>query len=228
MTPRSRRRSSTCNFCNITSPIAGRTGLRRVDVGNLIHSGDATGIVTVSQLHPIAVTFTLPQDDLPAIHDAMHAGPVPVFAYTADDKQLLAEGKLLTIDNEIDQATGTIKLKAEFPNQDDKLWPGQFVNVRMQTETLKNALAVPSAAVQRGPQGLYVYVVKPDSTVAMQPIQVQQDDGKIGGDRERPRRRRADRRERPIPAAIRQPRRRERDRLGELTIRRPPTKDLTR
>jgi membrane fusion protein, multidrug efflux system len=166
------------NFCNITSPITGRVGLRMVDVGNLIHSNDQTGIVTVSQLQPIAVTFTLPQDDLPVIHQAMQAGAVPIFAYTADDKRQLGQGKLLTIDNQIDQATGTIKLKAEFPNEDSALWPGQFVNVRMQAATLKNALTVPSAAVQRGPQGLYVYLVKPDSRVAMQPVEVQQDDGK--------------------------------------------------
>jgi membrane fusion protein, multidrug efflux system len=167
------------NFCNITSPIEGRTGLRLVDVGNLIHASDATGIVNVSQLHPIAVTFTLPQDDLPAVQDSMHAGTVPVFAYTADNKTKLGEGKLLTVDNQIDQTTGTIKLKAEFPNEDNHLWPGQFVNVRMQINVLHNALTVPSAAVQRGPSGLYVYLVKPDSTVAMQPVEVQQDDGAV-------------------------------------------------
>ncbi len=164
-------------FCNITSPITGRTGLRLVDPGNLIHSSDSTGIVTITQLQPIAVLFTLPQDDLPAIHDAMHAGAVPVFAYTADDRTELDRGKLLTIDNQIDQATGTIRLKAEFPNTDDRLWPGQFVNVRMQTQVLANALTVPSGAIQRGPKGLYVYVVKPDQTVAMQPVEVRQDDG---------------------------------------------------
>ena len=164
-------------FCNITSPITGRTGLRQVDPGNLIHSSDSTGIVTITQLQPIAVIFTLPQDDLPAIHDAMRGATVPVLAYTADDRTELGRGKLLTIDNQIDQTTGTIRLKAEFPNADNRLWPGQFVNIRMQTEVLADALTVPSGAVQRGPKGLYVYVVKPDQTVAMQPVEVRQDDG---------------------------------------------------
>ncbi len=167
------------DFCNITSPIEGRVGLRLVDVGNLIHASDAAGIVSITQLQPIAVTFTLPQDDLPAVQDSMHIETVPVFALTADDRTQLDQGKLLTIDNHIDETTGTIKLKAEFPNKESRLWPGQFVNVRMQIQTLPNAVVVPSSAVQRGPQGLYVYVVKPDSSVAMQPVTVQQDDGKL-------------------------------------------------
>lgn len=166
-------------FCHITSPIDGRTGLRLVDPGNLIHATDAQGIVTITQLHPIAVVFTLPQDDLPQIQAALARGVAPVFAYTADDSSELARGHLLTIDNQIDQGTGTVKLKAEFINPDDRLWPGLFVNVRLQVETLKDAVTVPSTALQRGPNGLYVYVVRPDSTVAMQPVTVRQDDGTL-------------------------------------------------
>lgn len=167
------------DFASIVSPISGRTGLRLVDPGNLIHATDATGIVTVTQIHPIAVIFTLPQDALPQIQAAMAASQLPVLAYAQDGRTRLAQGALLTIDNQIDQATGTIKLKAVFGNLDDRLWPGQFVNVRLQVGTLAHAVTVPSVAVQRGPNGLYVYVVKPDSTVQMQPVDVQQDDGTV-------------------------------------------------
>jgi len=166
-------------FCTIVSPIDGRAGLRLVDAGNLIHAVDATGIVTINQIHPIAVTFTLPQDVLPRVQAAMASGPVAVEAYAGDDRTLLGEGKLLTFDNSIDTTTGTIKLKAEFANQLDKLWPGQFVNVRVRVDMLRDAVTVPSVAVQRGPNGLYVYVVKPDSTASMQPVEVRQDDGQL-------------------------------------------------
>jgi multidrug efflux system membrane fusion protein len=166
-------------FCTITAPFDGRVGLRLVDPGNLVHATDATGIITVNQIHPIAVTFTLPQDALPRVQAAMARGAVAVRAYASDDRTLLAEGKLLTFDNAIDPTTGTIKLKAEFANQADKLWPGQFVNVRVLVDTLRDAVTVPSVAVQRGPNGLYVYLVKPDTTVAIQPVEVRQDDGQI-------------------------------------------------
>ena len=164
-------------FTSITSPIDGRTGLRLVDAGNLIHATDTTGIVTITQIKPISVTFTLPQDSLPSIQTAMAQGKLPVLAYTADDKQLLATGELLTTDNAIDPSTGTIKLKAVFANPDNRLWPGQFINVRLTLGTLKNVVTIPSVAVQRGPAGLYVYLVKPDGTASVQPIDVQQDDG---------------------------------------------------
>jgi multidrug efflux system membrane fusion protein len=167
------------DFCNITSPIEGRTGLRLVDAGNLIHATDATGIVSISQLHPIAVIFTLPQDALPQVQAAMAQGTLPVLARTADDHSQLAAGRLLTIDNAIDQTTGTIRLKAEFANLDDRLWPGQFINVRLEVATLKDVVTVPSVAVQRGPDGLFVYLVKPDSTVAVQPVELAQDDGQV-------------------------------------------------
>ena len=166
-------------FCHIVSPIAGRTGLRLVDAGNLVHATDAQGLVSIAQIHPIAVVFTLPQDALPAIQPAMAAGPLKVMAYTQDDRTLLSTGTLLTIDNAIDQSTGTIKLKAEFSNDDNKLWPGQFVNAHLQIGTLKDAVTVPSVAIQRGPSGLYVFLVKQDGTVSMLAADVKQDDGQV-------------------------------------------------
>ena len=167
------------DYCTITAPIDGRVGLRQVDAGNIVHANDTSplGIVTIAQIHPIAVVYTLPQDTLPRIQKAMADGRLTVLAYTSDDRLLLGTGALLTTDNAIDATTGTIKLKAVFPNQDNRLWPGQFVNVRLQLEVAKNALVVPSVAVQRGQAGLYVFVLKPDSTVAVQPIEIGQNDG---------------------------------------------------
>jgi multidrug efflux system membrane fusion protein len=165
------------DFCHINAPLEGRVGLRQVDPGNQIHATDTQPIVSITQIHPIAVIFTLPQDDLPQIQAGMARGSVPVLAATSDDKAVLSQGSLETIDNTIDTTTGTIRLKAVFDNADDKLWPGQFVNVGLQVDTLHDVVTVPSPAVQRGPDGLYAYVVKPDSTVAMQPVEVRQDDG---------------------------------------------------
>jgi multidrug efflux system membrane fusion protein len=164
-------------FCNITSPIDGRVGLRLVDPGNLIHANDATGIVTITQLHPISLVFTLPQDDLPQVQAALTRGAPPVFAYSADDRTELSRGTLMTIDNQVDQSTGTIKLKAQFDNADHRLWPGLFVNAHLQVDLLKNAVTVPSTAVIRGPTGLYTYVIKPDATAALTPVKVGLDDG---------------------------------------------------
>jgi membrane fusion protein, multidrug efflux system len=166
-------------FTQITAPIAGRVGLRQVDVGNLIHASDQGGIVTITQIHPISVVFTLPQDALPEVQDAMAAGKPAVLAFSADGKRELSRGELLTPDNTIDTATGTIRLKANFANPDNRLWPGQFVNARLLLRTEAHALTVPSEAVERGPNGLYVYLVKPDKTVTMQPVKVGQDDGKV-------------------------------------------------
>jgi multidrug efflux system membrane fusion protein len=166
-------------FCYITSPIQGRVGLRQVDPGNLIHATDATGIVSINQVQPIAATFTLPQDALPRINEAMATGTLAVLAYASDDKTLLDRGTLLTPDNAIDPNTGTIKLKALFPNPGNKLWPGQFVNARLLVDTRANALTIPSHAIQHGPDGLYVYLVKPDATVARQPIEISDDDGSV-------------------------------------------------
>ena len=171
-------------FTRITSPLDGRVGLRMIDPGNLIHATDVGGLVTVTQIHPISVIFTLPQDTLPEVmlgvgEDAAAGTKLVVQAYAADDKTMLGQGSLLTVDNSIDQTTGTYRLKAVFDNQDRKLWPGQFVNTRLQVRMLKNVLVVPSAAIQRGPTDLFVYLVKPDGTVATQTLTLQQDDGQI-------------------------------------------------
>ncbi len=160
-------------FCFISAPFDGRIGLRRVDPGNLVHATDAGGIVTITQVHPITVVFTLPQADLPAIVTAMGKGALPVAARSSDTKLLLAQGTLLTPDNAIDTTTGMIRLKATFPNQDNKLWPGQFVEAQLRLRTDHAAVTVPTPAVQHGPAGLYVYVVNPDSTVQRQPVQAE-------------------------------------------------------
>ena len=173
------------DFTRITSPVQGRVGLRMIDPGNYIRAADtsSTGLVMIAQIQPIALTFTLPQDQLPAVQAAMAReaghGKLQVAAYSSDDKMELSEGELLTIDSAIDSSTGTIKLKAVFANSDSHLWPGQFVNVRLRLSTASGATTIPSAAVQRGPNGLYVFVAKSDNTVAVQPISIGQDDGKI-------------------------------------------------
>ena len=163
-------------FSYITAPNPGRVGLRLIDPGNMIRASDGNGIVSINQVQPISATFTLPQDVLPRINAAMATGPLAVLAYDSNDKALLARGTLLTADNAIDPATGTIKLKATFPNADNALWPGQFVNVRLLVETLANVVTVPATAIQHGPAGLYVYAVKPDSTVERLPVEVSNDD----------------------------------------------------
>lgn len=168
------------SFTRITAPIEGRVGLRGIDPGNYIRSADpnSPGIVTIAQIHPIALIFTLPQDVLPSIQAAMRHGRPRVVAYSSDDKTRLSEGELLTLDSGIDTSTGTIRIKASFANADDNLWPGQFVNVRVRLDILHDALTVPSAALQRGPAGLFVYVAKADDTVMTQPIEITQDDGR--------------------------------------------------
>jgi membrane fusion protein, multidrug efflux system len=165
------------SFCYITSPIDGRVGLRLVDVGNLVHATDATGIVTITQVHPVSLTFTLPQEELPQVTAAMAKGKLPVLAYTGNDQTQLDTGELLTPDNAIDPTTGTIKLKATFPNAANQLWPGQFVNARLLVMTIHDALTVPSVAVQHGPSGLYVYAVDANSTVTRKPVEVTHDNG---------------------------------------------------
>ncbi len=170
------------SFCYITSPIDGRIGLRQVDVGNLVHATDMTGIVSITQLHPISATFTLPQGVLPLVTAAMAQGAaanskLAVLAYTGDDQTKLDTGELLTPDNAIDPTTGTIKLKANFPNAAEQLWPGQFVNVRLLQTTLRDVITVPSIAVQHGPSGLYVYVVGQNATVARKPVEISNDNG---------------------------------------------------
>ncbi|MDE2515940.1 MAG: efflux RND transporter periplasmic adaptor subunit [Rhodospirillales bacterium] len=162
------------DFCYIKSPIDGRVGLRLTDPGNLVHANDIAGIVTITQIHPISVVFTLPQTDLPRVQAAMARDPasLPVLANAGDSGKLLDRGLLLTTDNAIDPATGTIRLKASFPNPHDALWPGQFINARLQLETLKDATTIPDAAVQHGPDGLYAYVLHPDGTVYRQALDV--------------------------------------------------------
>ena len=160
------------SYCYILAPFEGRLGLRQVDPGNLVHATDANGIMTITQIRPIAVVFTLPQRELPAIVEEMAAGPVTVAAWSGAQGHELARGTLLTPDNAIDPATGTIRLKATFPNDDNKLWPGQFVDARLLLRTERQVVAVPAQAVQHGLTDLYVYVVKPDSTVHRQPVEV--------------------------------------------------------
>ena len=159
-------------YSHITAPISGRIGLRLVDVGNMVHAADTTPLLVITQLQPIAVLFTLPEDSLLNVSQHMHKVTLPVEAYSRDDQTRLATGKLLTIDNQIDQTTGTGRLKAMFDNPDDALWPNQFVNVRLLLETHKGSITIPSVAVQNGPQGSYVFTVKPDKTVAVSPVTV--------------------------------------------------------
>ena len=167
------------SYCYITSPFQGRVGLRLVDPGNIVRAVDATGIVSVTQIHPISAVFTLPQESLPSISLAMEGGKLPVIALASDNKTQLDQGTLLTPDNAIDPTTGTIKLKATFPNPHNTLWPGQFINARLQLGTDRNVLTVPSVAVQHGPAGLYAYVVTAESSVARQPIEISRDDGTL-------------------------------------------------
>jgi len=166
-------------YTRILSPISGRVGLRQVDQGNFVRQAENQTIVTIAQIQPISVVFTLPQDNLARVMDTMGKGKVSVLAFASDDKQLLDEGELLTPDSTIDASTGTIKLKATFPNVARRLWPGQFVNVRLLIETRTDAITVPSAAVQRGLNGPYVYLVQPDSTVARREVTVALDDGRL-------------------------------------------------
>lgn len=164
-------------YTRITSPIGGRVGLRQVDIGNIIHAADPNGLVVITQLQPIAVIFTLPEDNLPQVTQHMRKGQLQVEAYNRDDQTKLATGKLLTIDNQIDTTTGTGKLKAVFDNRERSLWPNQFVNARLLLEVRKNNTVVPAAAVQRGPQGTYVFTVKSDKTVDMRNVAVSFSEG---------------------------------------------------
>jgi membrane fusion protein, multidrug efflux system len=159
------------DYCRITAPIGGRTGLRQVDPGNIVHAADTAGLVVITELQPISVLFTLPEADLPAVLKPVRAGErLSVDAFDRDQKNKLASGFLLTLDNQIDPATGTIRLKAEFPNEDGGLFPNQFVNARVLVDTLHDATLVPTAAVQRGVKGTYVYVVGPQQTVSARAV----------------------------------------------------------
>jgi multidrug efflux system membrane fusion protein len=156
----------------ITSPISGRTGVRLVDAGNLVHATDTTGIVTVTQIEPISALFTLPGDAVGPVNRQMKAAPLSVSAMVRNDAMPIAQGQLLLVNNQIDATTGTVQLKATFPNKEHVLWPGQFVDVRLLLETRRNAVTIPSGAVQRGPQGLFVFVVQPDGTAQMRPVRM--------------------------------------------------------
>lgn len=161
-------------YSRITAPITGRVGLRLVDAGNMVHANDPNGLVIITQLQPIAVIFTVPADQLPKVMQQMKsARRLPVEAYDRDLKNKLASGSLLAIDNQIDQTTGTVRLKALFGNEDNALFPNQFVNARLLVDTIARTVIVPTAAIQRSPQSTYVYVVKPDESVDMRPVEVQ-------------------------------------------------------
>jgi len=160
-------------YSRITSPINGRVGLRMVDPGNIVRATDTNGLVMITQLQPITVIFTIPEDNIPRVLAKLKAGaPLPVDAYDRAQKRKLATGTLLTVDNQIDPTTGTVRLRAQFPNTDNELFPNQFVNARLLVDTERDATVVPSAAVQRGAQGTFVYVVKADRTVGVRPIHV--------------------------------------------------------
>lgn len=159
------------DYCRIEAPIAGRVGLRMVDAGNIVRAGDAAGIALIASVRPITVTFTIPQDEIVRVQRALAAaGRLPVEAYNRDFQTRLATGELAAIDNQVDPATGTVRLKALFPNDDDTLFPNQFVNARLLVETLRDATLVPAAAVQRGPDSSFVWVVQPDATVALRMV----------------------------------------------------------
>jgi membrane fusion protein, multidrug efflux system len=165
-------------YARITAPIDGRAGLRLVDPGNIVRAGDATGLVVITQLAPIAVVFTVPQDNLPAVMKRMQSGEKPpVEAWDRELKARLANGTLASVDNLVDPTTGTVKLKAQFANEGTPLFPNQFVNVRMKLDTVRDATVIPAAAVQRGSQGMFVYVVQADQTVKLRPVRLGPVDG---------------------------------------------------
>ena len=165
-------------YCRITSPISGRIGLRQVDTGNIIHASDANGLAVITQLQPITVLFSIPEDNVPAVVSKLRAGKrIPVDAYDRAQLQKLASGYLLTIDNQIDPTTGTVKLKAMFQNTRTELFPNQFVNAKLLLDTKKDAVIIPQAAVQRGQKGAFVYTVRPDQTASVKPIKLGPADG---------------------------------------------------
>ena len=160
-------------YCRITAPLNGRLGLRLVDPGNIVHASDQNGLVVITQLQPIAVVFTIPEDSLPPVLKKLNAGvELPVDAWDRDQRQRLAAGSLLTVDNQIDPTTGTVRLKAIFPNADGRLFPSQFVNAHLRLDVKRGATVVPTAAIQQSAQGTIVYVVKPDCTATVRVVKV--------------------------------------------------------
>ena len=166
-------------YCHITAPFTGRVGLRQVDPGNIVHAADTTSMLILTQLQPIAVVFTLPEDQLPLVAQHMKNATLQVEAYSRDNQTKLATGKLQTIDNEIDPTTGTAKLKAVFDNKDNALWPNQFVNANLLLETQKKSTVLPTAAILHGPQGSFVYLVKPDKTVEARAVTISLTQGTV-------------------------------------------------
>jgi membrane fusion protein, multidrug efflux system len=167
------------DYATIIAPIDGVVGFRQIDVGNIIHTTDVSPLTVLTQIKPTTVMCTLPQSYLGLVREAMLRGEVTVLAFDQDGKKQLAEGKLLLINNQIDQTTSTIQLKAEFPNDDQRLWPGEFVRVQLLITTRKNVVTIPAVALQRGPEGYYVWVVKADETVEQRPIEAFQADEDI-------------------------------------------------
>jgi multidrug efflux system membrane fusion protein len=165
---------ATLGYTKIIAPISGRAGLRQVDRGNIVQMSDATGVVVITQLQPIAVQFSLPQQQIFRVNTASAKGPLTVDVFGNDGKTVVDTGKVSGIDNQVDQTTGTVKVKAEFPNSNFQLWPGQFVNVRLKVQTLDKVIVVPTSAVQRGPAGTFVYVIGQDNTVSARPVAVTQ------------------------------------------------------
>ena len=163
-------------YTTITAPIAGRTSIRLVDEGNIVRASDSSGIVVITQLQPISILFTLPQQQLGDVNRAFAQGALPVDAFGPDNKTVIEQGQLKVVDNQVDPSTGTIKLKAEFANRELQLWPGAFVNVRLLTSTLKQVVVAPTSAVQRGPNGTFAYVVGQDNKVTVRPVTVSQQD----------------------------------------------------
>ena len=166
-------------YTHITAPFDGRVGLRLVDPGNMVHASDTTGMLVLTQMHPIAVIFTIPEDNLPPVLKRLHQGGMTVDVFSRDNRNHLSTGSLLTVNNQIDQTTGTVRLKAVFDNNDSMLWPNQFVNARLLLDVKKNATVVPSAAVQRGAEGTYAFVVKADNTVEVRQVKVGVTEGNL-------------------------------------------------
>jgi membrane fusion protein, multidrug efflux system len=160
------------SYTTITAPINGRTGIRQVDPGNIVHATDTTGIVVMTQLQPISVMFTLPEDEVPKMTEALSHGTPSVVALARDDGTVLDSGTVALLDNQIDQTSGTIRVKATFPNTRQRLWPGEFVSARVLVNMHKQALTIPAAALQRGPDGMFAYVVQTDSTVEVRALKV--------------------------------------------------------
>jgi multidrug efflux system membrane fusion protein len=170
---------TTLEYCTIRSPIDGRAGIRLVDIGNILHASDLTGILIITQLKPIYVIFTIPQQALPAARDAMEKGSSHVSALGPDNTTVIETGDVSVIDNQIDQTTGTARIKATFHNKTLRLWPGQFVNVRLVVDTIKQAVVVPSTAIQRGPSGAYVYMLGQDNVATLSNVTTGQQDENI-------------------------------------------------